>query len=77
MEGGIYYLESEFYTLKGLAMGKKLTIGEELAIQHILAKTRELNEHLLNKGVNNDASKRSADQSNPNIWKRASNQQGH
>ena len=47
MKGGIYFLKNEFYTLKSLAEGKKLTLAEELAIQHILVKMRELNNELL------------------------------
>lgn len=43
--------------LKILLGDKKLTAGEELAIQHVMAKIRELNKHLLEK--RNDLIKRS------------------
>lgn len=53
----IEYLRSEVEMLKILLRDKKLTTGEELAIQHVVAKIRELNKHLLEK--RNDIIKRS------------------
>ena len=49
--------KEEFERLKQLTNDRELTIGEELCIQHIWAKTRELNNHFINKDATKEFNK--------------------
>lgn len=44
-------LEEEYLRLQQLMKDRKTTEGEDLAIQHIWAKVRELNNHFINKDM--------------------------